>query len=105
MDILFMGDNMKDKSMNQDDYKNQIIDEIEERIDQNMIKRIFTGNYDTCKAGNLISISGDRGKSAGFKGRAMPILAPKRKFWNVWHDNICKIPEVDNDRYYLEQYL
>ena len=26
MDILFMGDNMKDKSMNQDDYKNQIID-------------------------------------------------------------------------------
>ena len=29
-----------------------------------MIKRIFTGNYDTCKAGNLISISGDRGKSA-----------------------------------------
>ena len=69
-----------------------------------MIKRIFTGNYDTCKAGNLISISGDRGKSAGFKGRAMPILAPKRKFWNVWHDNIGKIPEEENDRYYLEQY-
>ena len=30
MDILFMGDNMKDKSMNQDDYKNQIIDEKEQ---------------------------------------------------------------------------
>ena len=30
MDILFMGDNMKYKSMNQDDYKNQIIDEKEQ---------------------------------------------------------------------------
>ena len=30
MDILFMGDNMNDKSMNQDDYKNQIIDEKEQ---------------------------------------------------------------------------
>ncbi len=30
MDILFMGDNMKDKSMNQDDDKNQIIDEKEQ---------------------------------------------------------------------------
>lgn len=27
-----------------------------------MNKRIFTGNYEECKAGNLISISGDRGK-------------------------------------------
>ena len=26
-----MGDNMKDKSMNQDDYKNQIIDEKERK--------------------------------------------------------------------------
>ena len=31
-----------------------------------MIKRIFTGNYTDCKAGNLISISGDKGKSVGF---------------------------------------
>lgn len=27
-----------------------------------MKKRIFTGNYEECKIGNLISISGDRGK-------------------------------------------
>lgn len=27
-----------------------------------MTKRIFTGNYEECKTGNLISISGDRGK-------------------------------------------
>ena len=31
-----------------------------------MNKRIFTGNYEECKAGNLISISGDRGADAGF---------------------------------------
>lgn len=30
MGILVMGDNMKNKSMNQDDYKNQIIDEKEQ---------------------------------------------------------------------------
>ena len=31
-----------------------------------MQQRIFTGNYDECKVGNLISISGDRGRSIGF---------------------------------------
>ena len=27
-----------------------------------MLQRIFTGSYQDCKVGNLISISGDRGK-------------------------------------------
>ena len=36
-----------------------------------MNKRIFTGNYAECKAGNLISISEDRGKSVGFVGKAI----------------------------------
>ena len=53
--------------------------------------RIFTGNYDECKVGNLISISGDRGRSVGFVGKAIPQLAPKRSFWNIWHENIGKI--------------
>ena len=69
-----------------------------------MNKRIFTGNYEECKVGNLISISGDRGRSVGFKGKAIPELAPKRAFWNVWHDNIGKISEEQNNRYYIEQY-
>lgn len=69
-----------------------------------MNARIFTGNYDECKVGNLISISGDRGRSVGFTGKAIPALAPKRAFWNVWHDNIGKIPEEENNRYYIEQY-
>ena len=68
------------------------------------MNRVFTGNYDECKVGNLISISGDRGRSVGFTGKAIPELAPKRAFWNIWHDNIGKIPEDQNTRYYIEQY-
>ena len=50
-----------------------------------MNKIIYTGNYETCKAGNLISISGDRGRSVGFSGKAISKLAPKRKFWKeLW---------------------
>ena len=69
-----------------------------------MNKRIFTGNYEECKKGNLISISGDRGRQAGFEGKAIPKLAPKRAFWNIWHENIGKISEEENTRYYIEQY-
>ena len=69
-----------------------------------MNNRIFTGNYEECKVGNLISISGDRGRSVGFKGKAIPKLAPKKVFWDIWHDNIGKIPEEENNRYYIEQY-
>ena len=69
-----------------------------------MNNRIFTGNYEECKVGNLISISGDRGRSVGFNGKAIPKLAPKRAFWDIWHDNIGKIPEEENNRYYIEQY-
>lgn len=69
-----------------------------------MDKRIFTGNYYECKAGNLISISGDRGKSAGFVGKAIPQLAPKRAFWDVWHSNIGKMSEKENNAYYIGEY-
>lgn len=69
-----------------------------------MKKRIFTGSYDKCKAGNLISISFDKGKDAGFSGKAMLDLAPYRDFFHVWKNNIGKIPEEVNTRYYIEQY-
>ena len=69
-----------------------------------MNKRIFTGNYDECKVGNLISISGDRGRSIGFNGKAIPQLAPKREFWNIWHNNIGKISDEENTRYYIQEY-
>lgn len=69
-----------------------------------MNKPIFTGNYYECKAGNLISISFDRGKSANFTGKAIPEFAPKREFWKIWKDNIGKIPETENTKYYIKEY-
>ena len=69
-----------------------------------MNKRIFTGNYEECKAGNLISISGDRGRKVGYTGKAITKLAPKRAFWDIWYNNIGKIPEEENIRYYIEEY-
>ena len=70
-----------------------------------MNKRIFTGNYEECKTGNLISISGDRGKKVGYTGKAITNLAPKRAFWDIWYNNIGKIPEEENIRYYIEEYF
>ena len=66
--------------------------------------RIFTGNYEECKAGNLISISKDKGKDAGFKGKAILEFAPKEEFFRVYKNNIGKIPEEENAKYYIEQY-
>lgn len=50
------------------------------------------------------SISGNRGKDAGYTGECFPLLAPKLSFWKVWHDNILVISEDENNRYYVEQY-
>ena len=50
------------------------------------------------------SISGDRGKVENYKGKCYPKLAPKKEFWKVWHDNIGKISEEENTKYYIEQY-
>ncbi len=69
-----------------------------------MIKRIFTGNYTDCKVGNLISISGDKGKSIGFEGKSLTKLAPKRDFWNEWHNNIGRISEEENTKFYIQEY-
>ena len=63
--------------------------------------RIFTGCYDNCKNGNLVSISGDKGRSVGFYGESYTKLAPKKSFWNIWHNNIGKIDEDENNRYYM----
>ena len=65
---------------------------------------IYTGNYDNCKSGNLISISGDRGKKKGFTGKAISKLAPLKDFWLVWESNIGKIDEQENTRYYINEY-
>lgn len=58
-------------------------------------------NTDLCKT---YAISGNRGKDANWTGDCYPKLAPKREFWKVWHDNIGKISEEDNNKYYIEEY-
>ena len=86
------------------------------------MKKIFirTGNYTDFeeqirtrkylatenKIGNLISISGDRGKSFkyGFEGKVLSQLAPRRIFWDVWHNNIDEINETENTKYYIREY-
>ena len=50
------------------------------------------------------SISGDRGKGANYQVLCYPKLAPKLSFWKVWHNNIGKITEGENNRYYVREY-
>lgn len=70
---------------------------------------IYTSNYDNCINYNdkekLISISGDRGKSANFSGRAFKDLSPKKDFYYNWKNNIFKLSKVENDRYYIKNYI
>ena len=51
-----------------------------------------------------VAISGNRGKDANFMGKSYPKLAPKLKFWQVWHNNIGKVSEEENNKYYIEEY-
>lgn len=69
-----------------------------------MNKMIFTGNYFKCTHGNLISISFDKGKDAGFKGKCILDFAPNRDFFKIWKNNIGKIPEEENTKYYITEY-
>ena len=67
---------------------------------------IYTGNYKNCDSSKYktYSISGDRGKSVNYNGECYPALAPKLLFWKIWHDNIGKISEEENNKYYVEEY-
>lgn len=65
---------------------------------------IYTGNYQNCRKGNLISISGDGGKEAQFNGPCYKTLAPKLGFWKEWHNNIGNIPESINNDFYIHEY-
>lgn len=50
------------------------------------------------------SISGDRGADVDYQGKCYPQLAPKLSFWKIWHANIGKISEEENNRYYVQEY-
>ena len=67
---------------------------------------IRTGNYKNFAGTGyyVYSISGDRGNGANYNGSVFPALAPKLSFWKIWHDNIGKISEEENNRYYVQEY-
>ena len=58
---------------------------------------IYTSSYDEQKRTiyKTYSISGDRGQKVNYKGEYYSKLAPKKSFWQVWHDNIGKISEEE----------
>ncbi|MDD5888907.1 MAG: hypothetical protein PUC82_05435 [bacterium] len=49
-------------------------------------------------------ISENCGKDANYQGKCYSQLAPKLSFWKIWHDNIGKVSEEDNNRYYVQEY-
>lgn len=50
------------------------------------------------------AISGNRGRDVDYHGYCYPKLAPKLSFWKIWHNNIGKIPEEENNKYYVQEY-
>ncbi|MBQ9280285.1 MAG: hypothetical protein IJ215_04510 [Clostridia bacterium] len=67
---------------------------------------IYTSSYQNWQSDyyTTYSISGNRGKDANYQGKCYPLLAPKLSFWKTWHDHIGKIPEEENNRYYVQEY-
>ena len=67
---------------------------------------MITCSYKTIEKIGLLScsISGDRGKDANYSGKCYPALAPKKGFWKIWHNNIGKIPEKENNEYYIKEF-
>lgn len=66
---------------------------------------IYTGNYNNCLGGKIISISGDGGLLVNFNGPSYKDLAPKKAFWTEWHNNIGIIDEQTNNNFYIEKYF
>ena len=50
------------------------------------------------------AISGNRGRYANYEKDCFPPLAPKLAFWKEWHDNIQKVDEIDNNKFYIREY-
>ena len=67
---------------------------------------IYTSNYKTMEHSDFktISISKDKGEDAGYKGDVFLELAPKRDFFKKWKANKGIIPDIDNNKYYIEEF-
>ena len=66
---------------------------------------IYTSSYKAWQSDiyKIYSISGNRGKDANYEGECYPALSPKKTFWKIWYDNIRKISEEENNRYYIKE--
>lgn len=69
-----------------------------------MISTCSHKNLNNSNKFRTVAISGNKGNDANYKGNCYPLLAPKKSFWQVWHENIGKIPENINNMFYIEQY-
>lgn len=67
---------------------------------------MYTSNYQNCHGlkSHELSISGDRGALVNYQGKCYPALAPKKEFWQIWHNNIGKISDQTNTYYYINNY-
>ena len=67
---------------------------------------VITSSHNNWKSEKYkqISISGNRGKDAGYEGLCYPLFAPKIGFWKEWHNNIGKIDEEENNKFYIRKY-
>ena len=67
---------------------------------------IYTSSHLYCNTNKYktYAISFNRGKSANYEGECYLKLAPKKDFWKIWHSNIGKIPEEENNKYYVKEY-
>ncbi len=67
---------------------------------------ICTSSYNNWQSDKYTTyaISGNRGRDVNYQGYCYPNLAPKLSFWKIWHNNIGKISEEENNQYYVEEY-
>lgn len=67
---------------------------------------ISTSSYKDWKTDKYksYSISFDKGKDAGYVGNSYLDLAPKIPFFRKWRSNIGKIPDEENNRFYVNEY-
>ena len=66
---------------------------------------ISTGNYTNFMDDpRAVSISGDRGKSVGFKGDYYKELAPKYSWWQEWEELRDKVSFYESTIFYINKY-
>ena len=67
---------------------------------------ISTSSYEQWQSNiyKTYSISLDCGKDANYRGECYTALAPKPYFFRKWRNNIGKVSEAENNRYYVQEY-